>query len=330
MAATFSTSPARAVTAASIALALLAPAAARAQEKESVAEALFRKAQDRMAQSDVDAACALFAQSLAADSALGTLLNLAACHEKQGKTATAWTEFAAAQARAASADDARRATFAKLHVDGLEAKLHRVVIEIMTPAPGLRLLVDGKEVGHDAWGSPLPLDPGEHSVEVTAEGRAPFLRKLNLGPSAGTDRIEVTLAAPVVVAPVPTQVPPPAPPSNRAPWQRTTGIAAIAFGVVGLGTAAVFGVETVSKTNQRNALCAPGAPCSQQAAFDADHAARVDQQAMFVSGAIGVAAAAAGAALLVVSRGKAPAASGWKLAPVVEPGHAGLDVRGSF
>jgi hypothetical protein len=86
----------------------------------------------------------------------------------------------------------------------------------------------------------------------------------------------------------------------------------------------------VSKTNARNALCAPGSPCLKQAAFDADHAARVDQQAMFVSGAIGVAAASAGAALLIVSRRQARAAIGFALAPTVGPGNAGLDIRGTF
>src|SRR5262245_20159289 len=91
---------ARSAASASIALALLSPAVSRADEAEDRADRLFRQAQEKMAANEIDAACRLFAQSLEADRAIGTLLNLAVCHEKQGRLATAWSELVEVSNRA--------------------------------------------------------------------------------------------------------------------------------------------------------------------------------------------------------------------------------------
>ena len=88
---------------ASIATVLLAHPAARAQTAETIAEALFLQGQERMAAQDITAACDLFTRSLKMDPALGTLLNLARCHERQGKTACS-AEFAEAEASLPSAE----------------------------------------------------------------------------------------------------------------------------------------------------------------------------------------------------------------------------------
>src|SRR5262249_49768377 len=127
----------RALGVASVAAGLLSPTALRAQTAEPLAQALFLQAQERMAAHDVDGACDLFARSLRVERALGTLLNLARCHEKQGKTASAWAEFSEAEASAKRGGDTQRADLARTHLTSLEKAVPRILIAIANPAPGL-------------------------------------------------------------------------------------------------------------------------------------------------------------------------------------------------
>src|SRR5215471_19286696 len=78
----------------------------------AIAEALFRHGRELLDAGKVSEACEKFAASQRADPALGTLLNLAACHEREGRTATAWSEFTDAYAQATGAHD-KRASYAQ-------------------------------------------------------------------------------------------------------------------------------------------------------------------------------------------------------------------------
>src|SRR5262245_23729372 len=93
-----------------------------------LAESLFQEARDLMNADRVPEACAKFAESYRLDSTLGTLLNLAVCHEKEGKIASAWAEFkdAASMARANHQPD--RDAMATKHAESLQGQLSYVVL----------------------------------------------------------------------------------------------------------------------------------------------------------------------------------------------------------
>src|SRR5258708_3181546 len=79
------------------------PRVARGQEPASegaLAEMLYRQGRALIGEGKVSEACPKFAESYRLDAATGTLLNLALCHEIEGKLATAWLEFSRAVALA--------------------------------------------------------------------------------------------------------------------------------------------------------------------------------------------------------------------------------------
>jgi hypothetical protein len=159
------------------------PAAAQTETRAAVAEALYRQARDFMAAGKYDEACPKFAESQRLDPATGTLLNLAACHEKQGKLATAWLEYSDAQV--AARRDARedRVEYARARAQDLEPKLSRLTLVFAAGAddPTLSIELDGASVGRAVIGAPTPVDAGTHNVRVAAAGKKPWTASIEIG-----------------------------------------------------------------------------------------------------------------------------------------------------
>jgi hypothetical protein len=281
----------------------------------ALAEALFREGRDLMKGGKLDEACPKFAKSMDLDSKLGTLLNLAVCHQKQGKTATAWAEFTTARTRAQREDRDERAEFAAQRIAELEAKLSHVVIS-SGAGPGVAITLDGKPLAAAMLDTKLPVDPGKHVVEATASLKKPWSKEVDVPPGPA----EVPIAVPMLAdapapAPTPVPTPPPAPvvapapmpapaPAPRGDDGGVDGGAVLAWtgfsvGGVGLVVGAITGGLTLSKGSSLkddclNNLCPP----DKQGDIDSATTLANVSNAMFVISGVGVAAGVVGLLLM--------------------------------
>src|SRR6186713_2867899 len=94
------------------------------------AESLFADGRRLLAQGKFAEACPKFAESQRLDPAIGTLLNLADCYEKVGRTASAWAAFREAAALSHHGGDAKREAVAKERAAALEAQLSTLAIAV--------------------------------------------------------------------------------------------------------------------------------------------------------------------------------------------------------
>ena len=143
---------------------------AYAQQDKALAQALFDEGRELMRQAKYPEACPKLAESLRLDPALGTRLNLALCHEHEGKTATAWSEYEDALSEARKRGDAKREQFAREHIEALQPRIARVIVKVDDEVPGLEVSRDGTPLKKPSWGSELPIDPGEHVFVASAPG----------------------------------------------------------------------------------------------------------------------------------------------------------------
>ena len=176
-------------------LTTLHPGAVGAQPSNAdraLAETLFEEGKRLLDEEKTDEACAKLEESQRLEPATGTLLNLAYCHELQGKLATAWTEYKDAQAAARQDGRDDRVQFAEEHLGAIEPKMPRLQIEVAQTArvEGLEVKLDGVQIGEAAFGVAAPLDPGVHIIVATAPGRVRWVRQARLYPD-GTTQIVV-------------------------------------------------------------------------------------------------------------------------------------------
>jgi len=316
-----------------------APATA-APSDSGLAETLYQAARTLMADGKYAEACPKFAESYRVSPATGTLLNLAACHEAQGKLASAWAEFMDGAVAAQRDGRPDRVQYAEEHSKAIFPRLSRLTI---VAAPGvdtseLEITLDGVIVGSATLGVAAPLDPGEHVIQAKAPSKRSFIQKITLGQDA--DEQTVTVVALVPEAPTPAVVPPPsvAPqaaattepqravaPERPAPIPASVWIAGgatIALGVATVVTGAMYLDRRSSYQDHRATTDDPNDE-------GPDHDAA---QTLGVVNAVVFAGALVGAGLTTyfyITRPKAPVVTG-KLTAKAAPGFASLVVSGEF
>jgi hypothetical protein len=260
-------------------------------QNEAVAQALFDEGKRLNDQGKAHEACLKFAASQREEPALGTLLRLAICDEEDGKKAKAWAEFRDAAAQAERRQEKERASFAKGRASALEGNLHWITVTMAAPPPDLRLKLDGGDVDAALLGTPLALDPGDHSFEASAHGKRTWACRLSVAPRPGREWLDV----PSLVDERPRDERPrqetsplassPGLPDHSATKQ-TVAFVAGATGIVLLGVATALQVTALSY-DDKSRHPAPGR--DPQALYDKASSNQTYAEVAGVLGTVGVA-----------------------------------------
>jgi hypothetical protein len=292
---------------------------------------LFRQGRSLGAQGDYAGACAKFEASYAIQPRLASLLNLGDCNEHLGRTATAWKHFVEAAGMARQSNDDERARYATQHAATLEARLPRMVLRGLTGSADARVSVDGSPVAAGGAEIVVPLDPGDHVVQVDAPGRAAWTKSFHLGD--GPESKVLTLPQPEAPQPPQQPVVPPVPPPERGMRpQRVAAIGVGGLGVASIATGAAFGLFARSQWNDAVSNHCPALPtCDSTGVREAGDAKQAALVSTITFGA-GLAALGAAAALWWTAppAGRTTAGPGAVLSPAIDPHGPGFVVRGAF
>jgi hypothetical protein len=281
-----------------VGIALALPA--RAQDL-AAAEALFREGKALLDGGNFDAACSKLAESERLDASSGTLLNLAVCHEKQGKLATAWAEYLAAARLAETQGKTERVGEAKRRASELEARLPYLTIRMASAVPGVEIRRDDVVLEASSVGSKIPVDPGKHIVTVSAPGYESLSLDVTLGSDADSQTVVIPELKKAEAAPAPKVAPPSAqgapagitphqPPAATSEPPRPATSNTVAWVVGGAGAAIVaagsaFGVLALSSYKTADQACPTHTGCSSDAMADRH---RADTQATIANIGVGV------------------------------------------
>jgi hypothetical protein len=304
----------------------------------AAAEALFNEARKLMSQGNFAAACPQLEESQKLDPGMGTLYNLGDCYEKTGRIASAWAAFLEVAAQAKGAGQTAREGDARARAAALESKLSRLTVVVEGPLAsldGLAIKRGGVPVGKAQWGLALPVDPGEHPIEVSAPGKKPWSGKVQIPPNGAAVRFAIPALEDAPATPT-------TPPTSTAASssmeetskskggnaQRTTGLVIGGIGIVSLGAGAIFGAMSMGKKSDGDDHCKPDNNHCDAAGVTARDDAIADGNLSTIFLIIGGAATMGGITLyLTAPKEKHNAAL---ITPMVARGGGGLSLRGSF
>jgi hypothetical protein len=164
---------------------------ARAQDdRVAYADRLFSHGVELMKNDDCRAAVPEFVESQRLDPSAATLANLATCHARLGRRATAWKTYREAAALAAAEGNQTLRGQALSAMSRLSPTLTKLRIVPPSDTQALSLRLNGEPL--EAYdGVPIPLDSGESVIEAFAPGREPWRRTVNANEVGATLVIEV-------------------------------------------------------------------------------------------------------------------------------------------
>ena len=262
-----------------LAMLLSRGASAQSAADKAAAEVLFDEGKALMQDKQYPLACAKLLESNRLDAGLGTVLWLADCYEKNGQSASAWAEFREA-ADVAARDHDPRERVARERADRLQPTLSKLTILAgpISSIAGLVVKRDADEVGKGQWGVAVPVDPGPHTVRVTAPHKRPWTNTtfvpagVNVDvalPAALVAAVDAVDQAGVAAPSVHAQSAKPLEPSvssSDGGAQRAAGGVFIGLGVAGIAAGSILGVLAIISNQDSMEARTPASEASQDAA----------------------------------------------------------------
>ncbi|WP_437956583.1 PEGA domain-containing protein [Sorangium sp. So ce119] len=320
----------------------LGGATARAQQPARdpvAAEALFKAARALVDKGDYAAGCPKFEASLELNPSASTMINIARCHEHEGKLATAWHDYHRALVlNRETAGEQRRRGLEELAQKGLaalEPRVPKLRVVVEGAPPRVEVQRDGTPLPAAALGDALPIDPGPHEIRASAPGHQAETRSVTLK-EGETVTVELTLrpaaAAPSASAPV-TAADTNEASGGRVPtWAWISGAAGIAL----VGASVGFLIDDLSAIDALRENCreAPGGTyCNPGYDVAADNARKNRDLPLFI-GLGGAGLVALGVATFGIVRAgsedRAAPAQAAVVTPWIAPSLAGASISGSF
>lgn len=263
------------------------------------AEMLFDRGLRLMQEGEFHEACSELERSQAIEAGIGTMLYLADCYERIGRTASAWAMFREAASTAKAKEQLDRAEVGAERAKQLEPRLTSLSIHVARPVPGISVFRNGQLLPASLYGIAVPVDPGEQRIEARAKDYVPFATTVTLqgdGKHLNVDLPQLrakpkseplavgsathpeaeSLAAGAGAHPLPLNAHPSARPAGADSdpmWHETLALTLGAIGLVGVGTGTYFGARAIWKNNAAEEQC-PDRLCQSDKAIAFDDAAR--------------------------------------------------------
>jgi hypothetical protein len=290
---------------------------AHAQSTSAHAGNLFKEGRRLLQQKQYEEACPKLAESARLDPGSGTLGSLGQCYEGQHKYASAWGAYV--EAAAAARRDQRHDWLndANHKAVELEKKVSRVTFEVtstLSSLKGFMLKLDGASLGNAAWTS-VPVDGGEHEIEISAPGKKGASMKFTVGAESERKQIQVPKLEDLPLPPpeppvvagtgVSPQGPVGHPGSSLASGQRIAGVVSLGVGVVSLGVGTFFGIKAIRTAGEVKDACSTP-QCADAATVQMNNEARTAADVSTITIGAGAALAISGLVLVLTAPSSTP------------------------
>ena len=284
-----------------------APPAAPAADKAILVKARqqFQQALALETAGDWAGASSLFQQVAQVRLTPQVRFHIALCEEHLGKLAAALGHYQIAADEAQEAQATEVAAQVASRTEVLKARIPKILLARGAGADYASVTLDGVVLGASSVGTELPVNPGPHTVDATAQGYKPFNTKFQIAEKENK-KIEIVLdllpPPPVEEKAISASGEASLPPPNK-------NLAPLIVGGVGVASLAASGVffllrSKSIKSLENNCPTMTTCPASEKSTYDQGKTYTVVAD---VTLGIGIAGVAAGATLFLLNRKKPPA-----------------------
>ncbi len=315
-------------------------AIAQSSVDKAQAEHLFQEGLTLFDAGEHAEACKRFEQSQIKDPKPSTLINLGLCHEKIGRTASAWQELVEARNAAERKGDTELAATARREVDRLAKVVPKIRVRRQSKEPSaITITLDQSGFDLTLLDTALPLDPGPHRIEIAAIGYVTLSHTFEV--PAGTGITDIAIPALQALPKDPDKIdkvqgPLPEKTEKPKPVEPSSGMSPmVPAGFIGGGASLLLGIITgsvsLAMTSSLKDSCDAEGTCSADSSSDLSTANALANVAN-----VGFALAGVGAVVGVIGLfvgGDEPGAGVDTKAKLIAPisvGDAGLGVQIRF